>query len=112
MHTRRTVQSPPRHQPVIYSSELGERASRTDVKQRPSPANPRPSFFIRVHLRSVISVITPVFNGERFIESCIRNFIDQRCEQAEHIIVDGGSRDRTVEIVRRYAEQHAHIRWL
>jgi glycosyltransferase involved in cell wall biosynthesis len=59
-----------------------------------------------------LSVITPVINGIRFIEFCIRNVIDQNCPGAEHIIVDGGSTDGTVEVVRRYAEQYPHIRWV
>jgi glycosyltransferase involved in cell wall biosynthesis len=60
----------------------------------------------------MISVITPVYNGEQFIASCIQNVIDQDCSDVEHIIVDGGSCDRTIEIVKHYAEQYTHIRWL
>lgn len=59
-----------------------------------------------------LSVITPVFNGIRFVEFCIRNVIGQNCPDAEHIIVDGGSTDGTVEVIRRYAEEYPHIRWV
>jgi len=59
----------------------------------------------------MISVITPVYNGERFIESCIKNVIDQASD-AEHVIVDGSSTDKTVEIIKRYAEKHPHISWI
>jgi len=59
-----------------------------------------------------ISVITPTYNGIRFIESCIENVIEQHCPEAEHIIVDGGSTDGTVEIIRKYAEKFPHIRWV
>jgi glycosyltransferase involved in cell wall biosynthesis len=60
----------------------------------------------------MISVITPAYNGDRFIESCIRVVIDQACLDVEHLIVDGGSSDCTIEIIRRYANQYFHIRWL
>lgn len=60
----------------------------------------------------MISIITPVFNGERFIEGCIRNVIDQNCPEVEHVIVDGGSGDKTVEIIKKYAEKYPHIRWI
>ena len=59
-----------------------------------------------------LSVITPVFNGVRFIEGCIQSVIAQNCPEAEHIIMDGGSTDGTLEVVRRYAEQYPHIRYV
>lgn len=59
-----------------------------------------------------ISIITPVFNGERFIDACLRSVIEQDCPEAEHLIIDGGSTDRSLEIVKRYADTHRHIRWI
>jgi len=59
-----------------------------------------------------LSVITPVFNGIRFIEFCIRNVIEQNCADTEHIIVDGGSTDGTVEIIKQYAAGYSHLRWV
>ena len=61
---------------------------------------------------SNLSIITPVFNGIRFIESCIVNVIEQHCPDVEHIIVDGGSTDGSVEIIKSCAERYGHIRWL
>jgi glycosyltransferase involved in cell wall biosynthesis len=60
----------------------------------------------------MISIITPVYNGEQHIESCLKAVIDQNCSNIEHIIVDGGSTDRTVEIIKRYANICPHIRWI
>lgn len=60
----------------------------------------------------MISIITPVYNGEKFIEPCIQSVINQNCSELEHLIIDGGSKDRTVEIVQRYAQQFPHIRWV
>ncbi|NJO77610.1 MAG: glycosyltransferase [Cyanobacteria bacterium RM1_2_2] len=62
--------------------------------------------------KPTLSIITPVYNGERFIEKCIKVVIDQNCSQLEHIIVDGGSTDKTVEIIKQYAENYSHIRWI
>lgn len=59
-----------------------------------------------------ISVITPVYNGERFIESCIRNVIDQQCPNVEHIILDACSSDGTIRIIKNYSERYPHIRWV
>jgi glycosyltransferase involved in cell wall biosynthesis len=63
-------------------------------------------------LASVISVITPVYNGDRFIASCIQAVIQQNCSPVEHLIIDGGSTDRTVAIIQQYAAQYPHIRWV
>lgn len=60
----------------------------------------------------MISVITPVYNGERFIESCFKVVLKQNCPSIEHIIVDGCSKDKTVEIIRNYGHQYPHIRWI
>lgn len=59
-----------------------------------------------------ISVITPVYNGERYIKGCLRNVIEQNCLHVEHIIMDGGSTDSTIEIVEHYSEQYSHIKWI
>lgn len=60
----------------------------------------------------MLSIITPVYNGKRFIESCIKNVIAQHCPDAEHVIIDGGSSDGTVEIIKRYADSYSHICWV
>ncbi|MBF2064481.1 MAG: glycosyltransferase [Calothrix sp. C42_A2020_038] len=60
----------------------------------------------------MISVITPVYNGEKCIEACIKVVINQNCPDVEHIIVDGASTDKTVEIIQKYAAIYPHIRWI
>jgi glycosyltransferase involved in cell wall biosynthesis len=49
-----------------------------------------------------ISIITVVFNGVVTLEDTIRSVIEQTYENIEHIIIDGGSTDGTLDILRKY----------
>lgn len=60
----------------------------------------------------LISVITPVFNGKRFLAAAIENVIGQGTERIEHIIVDGGSTDGSIDTLRDYASRYPHIGWM
>jgi len=57
----------------------------------------------------LISVIIPVFNGERFLEEAVASVVRQEHSPLEIIIIDDGSTDRTAEIAQSFAE---HIRYL
>ena len=57
-----------------------------------------------------LTVITPVFNGARCIERCLRNVIDQACAEVEHLVMDGASTDGTREIIERLAQESPNIR--
>jgi len=55
--------------------------------------------------KPLISVITVVRNGEKYLEQAIRSVIEQPYPSIEYIIIDGGSSDGTMDIIRRYEEQ-------
>jgi len=60
--------------------------------------------------KPLISIITVVFNGEQLLEKTIQSVINQTYDNVEYIIIDGGSTDRTIEIIQKY--EHAIDYWI
>jgi glycosyltransferase involved in cell wall biosynthesis len=55
----------------------------------------------------LVTVITAVFNGERFLAGCIESVLNQTYPNLEHIVLDGGSSDGTIDILRKYNDRIA-----
>ena len=56
-----------------------------------------------------VSIITPTYNSEALIKTCLTSVSSQSYGNKEHLIIDNASTDKTADIVRTFAEQHPHI---
>jgi glycosyltransferase involved in cell wall biosynthesis len=56
-----------------------------------------------------ISLVTPNYNGEKFLEKTIVSVLSQNYPNLEYIIVDGKSTDASMKIIEKYASSFAHI---
>lgn len=55
-----------------------------------------------------LSIVTPSLNQAAFLERTLRSVLDQRYADLEYMVVDGGSTDGSVEIIKRYSD---HLAW-
>ena len=58
----------------------------------------------------LVSVLTPVYNGEDYLAECIESILAQTYRNFEYTIVNNCSKDRSLEIALRYAKKDSRIR--
>jgi glycosyltransferase involved in cell wall biosynthesis len=55
-----------------------------------------------------ISVVTPSFNQGHYLEETIRSVVSQSYPNLEYIVIDGGSKDHSVEVIQKYEKSIAY----
>lgn len=65
---------------------------------------------IKKNKEPFVSVLTPVFNGEKYIAECIESILAQTYENWEYVIVNNCSTDDTLAIAEKYARMDSRIR--
>jgi glycosyltransferase involved in cell wall biosynthesis len=56
-----------------------------------------------------LTVIVPVYNGEKYLESCLESIAVQTLENMEVIVIDDGSTDDSADIARSFEEKYNHF---
>jgi len=57
-----------------------------------------------------VSILTPVYNGGKYLEECIQSVLNQTYSNWEYVIVNNQSTDNSLEIAEKYAKQDSRIR--
>ena len=75
------------------------------MSRRPDPSGPGDSA-----PQPLVSVVTPVYNGERMISRCYWSLCKQTWTDWEWVVVDDGSTDGTCDVLRRIADSDDRVR--
>lgn len=60
----------------------------------------------------LVSIIVPVYNGERTIERCLRSIQNQSYSNIEVLVADDGSTDHSAAVIQRYASEDARFHYI
>lgn len=60
-------------------------------------------------MKYLVSIIVPMYNSEKYIVRCIDSLLEQSYENIEIIVVDDGSSDNSVEIIKKYNDNRINI---
>src|SRR5678816_1429776 len=63
----------------------------------------------RINIMPKVSVITPVYNGQSYIDTAINGLLSQTLQDWELIVVDDGSTDSTPQILEKFTDQRIRI---
>lgn len=57
----------------------------------------------------LISVIVPIYNGEKFLDKCITSILEQSYQNLELILIDDGSKDNSLKICSEYSKKDKRV---
>lgn len=72
----------------------------------------RPPSTVHCPPSTVFSIITVVYNGSELLSGTIESVRRQTYPHIEYLVIDGGSSDGTVEIIRKYAAEMPNLHWI
>ena len=58
--------------------------------------------------RPLVTVVTAVFNGRQYLAACLESVLRQDYPNIEHVVIDGGSKDGTLDVLRQYGDRIAY----
>ena len=58
-----------------------------------------------IHYKPLVSIVTATFNRKEFLEETIQSVINQTYDNIEYVIIDGGSTDGTLDVIKKYDDK-------
>jgi len=59
-----------------------------------------------------VSIITATYNSAQTINNCMDSVLEQTHINIEYVVIDGNSKDKTVDIIKARAAEHPNIKWI
>ena len=59
--------------------------------------------------KELVTIITPCYNGENYVENLLKSIINQTYKKIEFIFVNDGSKDKTEQIIKKYEPEFKNI---
>lgn len=83
---------------------------RSTYRRLPEPWRARVAELRRPGRRTLVSVVVPVYNVERYVGECLESILAQTHRRLEVVVVDDGSPDRSIDVVNAIAARDRRVR--